>query len=169
MYSVIGPDGQTYGPVDFDTLKMWCQEGRVTSDSRIVDPIDGVTKRAADLPEVAQHIRPPVAPTAVKTANYNNFRMPDMSMPMSPYPHPTYYAGPAKSKLLAILLAFFLGALGIHRFYMGHIGTGLAMLLLTVLTAGWLGIVSVVWALVDIVLIATGSLRDSNNRPLTWP
>ena len=39
MYSVIGSDGQTYGPADFDTLKAWCQEGRIHADTRIIDPM----------------------------------------------------------------------------------------------------------------------------------
>lgn len=171
MYSVIGTDGQTYGPVELETLKYWCLEGRVTSETRIVDPIDGITKRAADLPEVNQHLRPPVTPTAVRTPSYTNFEIPNYnySLPTSPYPHPTFYATPAKSKLVAILLAFFLGALGVHRFYLGHIGTGLAMLLITVLSLGSLAFITGIWAIVDIVLISTGAIPDAQRRPLTWP
>jgi len=52
------------------------------------------------------------------------------------------------------LLAFFLGALGIHRFYLGKTGSGIAMLF----TLGGLG----VWALVDFILAAAGSMRDSD-------
>lgn len=50
-----------------------------------------------------------------------------------------------KSRLVVTLLAFFLGGLGVHRFYLGKIGTGIAM----ILTAGGLGI----WALVDFIMI----------------
>ncbi len=52
----------------------------------------------------------------------------------------------------AILLCYFLGVLGIHRFYVGKIGTGILM----ILTFGGFGI----WVIVDMVLIATGSFRD---------
>jgi len=52
----------------------------------------------------------------------------------------------------AILLCFFLGFLGIHRFYVGKIGTGILMLL----TLGGLGI----WNLVDFIIIVTGNFRD---------
>ena len=52
------------------------------------------------------------------------------------------------------LLWFFLGGLGAHRFYMGRIGTGIAMLL----TVGGL----LIWALVDAFLIP-GMLR-ANQR-----
>ncbi|MEN0045942.1 MAG: TM2 domain-containing protein [Bacteroidota bacterium] len=57
----------------------------------------------------------------------------------------------SKSQLVALLLAIFLGALGIHRFYLGYVGIGILQLL----TAGGCGI----WALIDIILIATGNLQ----------
>ncbi len=57
-----------------------------------------------------------------------------------------------------ILLCFFLGALGIHRFYVGKIGTGILMLI----TFGGFGI----WALVDFILIVTGSFHDKEGLPI---
>lgn len=51
-----------------------------------------------------------------------------------------------------ILLCFFLGYLGVHRFYVGKVGTGILMLI----TFGGFGI----WALIDFVMIVTGSFRD---------
>jgi TM2 domain-containing membrane protein YozV len=55
-----------------------------------------------------------------------------------------------------ILLCFFLGAFGVHRFYVGKIGTGLLMLV----TFGALGI----WTLVDFILIVVGSFKDKQGR-----
>ncbi len=51
-----------------------------------------------------------------------------------------------------VLLCFFFGVLGIHRFYVGKIGTGILMLL----TLGGFGI----WLLIDMIVIACGGFRD---------
>lgn len=58
----------------------------------------------------------------------------------------------------ALLLCFFLGPLGIHRFYVGKIGTGILMLL----TMGGLGI----WTLIDFIMIAVGSFKDKEGNPI---
>jgi TM2 domain-containing membrane protein YozV len=68
--------------------------------------------------------------------------------------------GPVSDKewLVALLLAFFLGFLGVHRFYTGHIGIGIVQLL----TFGGCGI----WALIDFILIVTGSYTDADGLQL---
>ena len=63
-----------------------------------------------------------------------------------------------KSRLVTTLLAFFLGELGIHRFYLGKIGTGILMLL----TGGGLGI----WALIDFIMAIAGVMKDKEGRPI---
>lgn len=54
----------------------------------------------------------------------------------------------------AILLCFFLGMLGVHRFYVGKIGTGILMLI----TFGGLGI----WVLIDFIMIVCGKFKDKD-------
>ena len=63
-----------------------------------------------------------------------------------------------KSRLAAAILAWFLGVLGIHRFYVGKVGTGILM----ILTLGGLGI----WVLIDFIMILVGSFRDKEERYL---
>ena len=63
-----------------------------------------------------------------------------------------------KEWLVALLLSLVLGYLGVDRFYLGHVGLGI----LKLITLGGLGI----WYVVDLILIATGGLRDSNGLPL---
>ena len=57
-----------------------------------------------------------------------------------------------KDFLAMILLCFFLGYLGMHRFYAGKVGTGILMFL----TIGGLGL----WTLIDFLYIVTGNFRD---------
>ncbi len=69
-------------------------------------------------------------------------------------------AAPAEGKswIAALLLCFFFGVFGAHRFYTGHTGLGIAQLL----TLGGCGI----WALVDFILIIVGAFKDSKGNPL---
>lgn len=73
--------------------------------------------------------------------------------PQAPAPE-----GSSKSKVAAILLCFFLGSLGVHRFYVGRVGTGILMLL----TLGGLGL----WTLIDFIVIVCGSFTDSDGKKL---
>ena len=61
-----------------------------------------------------------------------------------------------KSRLATTLFAWFLGGFGAHRFYLGKIGTAIAMLL----TAGGLGI----WALVDFIFAVSGNMKDKEGK-----
>jgi TM2 domain-containing membrane protein YozV len=57
-----------------------------------------------------------------------------------------------------LLLCFFVGFMGVHRFYVGKIGTGLLQLV----TFGGFGI----WALVDFVMIVVGNFEDKDGNPI---
>ncbi len=63
-----------------------------------------------------------------------------------------------KLRLVALLLCFFLGGLGIHRFYVGKIGTGILWLV----TLGFLGIGTIV----DFILILAGAFKDKEGKKL---
>lgn len=59
-----------------------------------------------------------------------------------------------KDWLVTLLLSLFLGSLGVHRFYVGKIGTGILQLI----TLGGCGI----WTLIDLIMIVTGSFKDKD-------
>jgi TM2 domain-containing membrane protein YozV len=64
-----------------------------------------------------------------------------------------------KRILPTAFLCFFLGFLGVHRFYVGKSGTGILQLL----TGGGLGI----WALIDLIMIVVGSFTDGDGNKIT--
>ena len=69
----------------------------------------------------------------------------------------------AKSKLAAGLLGIFLGGFGIHRFYLGYVGIGIAQIAVTLVTCGAGGI----WGFIEGILILTGSINtDAKGQPL---
>ena len=76
----------------------------------------------------------------------------------------------AKSKLAAGLLAIFLGALGIHNFYLGYTNKAVTQLLLgTVgsLAFGLGPVISGIWGLVEGIYILTGKIdKDAEGHPL---
>lgn len=65
-----------------------------------------------------------------------------------------------KSRLVALLLCWFLGWAGAHRFYAGKVGTAIAM----ICTFGGFGI----WVLIDMIMIILGAFRDKQGRVLFY-
>lgn len=73
---------------------------------------------------------------------------------------------PLKSKMTAGLLGIFLGSIGVHRFYLGYPGIGIAQIVVTFVTCG----LGAFWGLIEGILILTGSpsfSTDAEGRPLT--
>jgi TM2 domain-containing membrane protein YozV len=73
--------------------------------------------------------------------------------------------------MAAGLLGIFLGALGIHRFYLGYTGIGAIQLVMTLvlswITCGATAIGAEIWGLIEGILILSGSIdRDAQGRPL---
>ena len=88
----------------------------------------------------------PNAPATIGTGGY------------SAPPAPIRESGGDRNKLVAALLAFFIGPIGVHRFYLGRIGSGIAMLVLSCTVIGL--IVTVPWAIIDMIRYLVMSDRE---------
>ncbi|WP_175950768.1 TM2 domain-containing protein [Burkholderia sp. BCC0405] len=62
--------------------------------------------------------------------------------------------------IVVLLLCIFLGTLGVHRFYVGKIATGLLQLV----TLGGLGL----WTIVDFLMIVMGKFKDKGGNRIAW-
>jgi len=80
-----------------------------------------------------------------------------MAQPGQQMPQPPQGTG-GKDWVTTLLLAILLGSLGVDRFYLGYTGLGI----LKLLTCGGFGI----WAIIDIILIATGKMKDAQGNEL---
>jgi len=85
--------------------------------------------------------------------------IPVAAQPMpAAYPYAQPVSGTTyKSRTTYIVLGIFLGALGIHNFYAGYTGRAVGQLCLTVLTLGILGMVSWIWAIIEICIVEKDS------------
>ncbi|MBS5722438.1 MAG: TM2 domain-containing protein [Actinomyces sp.] len=78
-----------------------------------------------------------------------------------------FAAGAPKQWIVAVLLAFFLGTLGIHNFYLGYTTKGVIQLVLTITVIGIF--VSGPWALIDFIMLIMRSgsyATDAQGQPL---
>jgi len=181
-YFLIASDGQHYGPADVDTLVAWAREGRLVEASLLEERGSGRQLHAGDLTAVRSVLRQPSVSDAVviernDAPNWRN--APTMARdaapqaeaphgaPPPPPPPPTMgYAGrytyPRKSRIVAGLLGIFLGAFGVHRFYLGYIWVGLIQLTATILSCG----IASVWGLVEGIICLAGGMTDADGREL---
>ncbi|KAL0227055.1 hypothetical protein P9112_014379 [Eukaryota sp. TZLM1-RC] len=70
------------------------------------------------------------------------------------------YQTPPKSRIVYIILALFFGLLGVHNFYVGRVGAGVAQLLITIFI-GWLVVPLVavfIWVIVEICAVTSDGI-----------
>ena len=72
--------------------------------------------------------------------------------------------GTSKSKILAALLAFFLGCYGIDQFYLGFTKNAIIRIIVTIVTCSVGG---VIWGIIDCIRITTGAIKvDAHGNPI---
>lgn len=119
------------------------------NDENQVPVVDEVAPEAA--PEVEPVVaaeaapEPPVAPVVPPAP------------PIPPAPAPYAAPKPAKDKTIAGILGILLGSLGIHKFYLGQNTAGIIMLLVSIISAGFLAPVMSIIGLVEGILYLTKS------------
>lgn len=73
-----------------------------------------------------------------------------------------------KSKIAAGVLALVFGGMGVHNFYLGYTGKGVAQLLISLISLGTLSFISGIWGFIEGIMILCGSIRtDAKGNPLT--
>jgi hypothetical protein len=162
-------DGQTYGPVTRQELDEWANEGRLTGEAQVLREGSDQWQWATDVyPQLAQ-----AQPVGASGGSDNPFAFIDSGGGGGGAVAGGYSGGAAssryggqqsdKSKIAAGLLGIFLGAYGIHRFYLGFAGIGVLQLVLTLVTCGVAGL----WGFIEGIMILTGSMnRDAQGRIL---
>ena len=87
---------------------------------------------------------------------------PQVPPPPRPTPPPsqpaTQTSGDKRSRIVAIILAFFLGGLGVHKFYLRQVGWGILYLVLC-----W-SYLSLVASIVDIIILAVMSDEEFDRK-----
>ena len=140
MYKIIGGDRHPYGPVSIEQLRQWIAEGRANAQTfaQAVRALDW--QPLGTLPEFAGGFPPPTTPPMLVQDDLR------------------------KSKLVAGLLRVLIGYLGIHRFYLGYVGIGVAQIVVTLCTCGLGGL----WGFIEGILILVGSAitTDAEGCPL---
>ena len=144
-YKIIGADGQQYGPSTTAQIREWIAAGRANAQTMaqlLPDGHQGSTdwKPLASFPEFADLASPAAAPPV------------------------THAYDPRKSKLVAGLVGIFLGGFGVHRFYLGYTGIGIAQIIVTIFTCG----TGALWGLIEGILILAGSTitTDADGKTL---
>jgi len=115
MYKIIGTDGRQYGPISAEQIRQWLAQNRVNAQTMVQPEGSLDWKALGALPEFGSDFRTP--PPAM-VSSYSNPR--------------------ASNKIGAGICGILLGSLGIHKFILGYTGAGLIMLLVSLLSCGFL-------------------------------
>jgi TM2 domain-containing membrane protein YozV len=146
--SAVSMPAQQYAPVQYAPVVQQPAPVQGYQPSRYSGPL-GLSQAAASAPaQVPSAALNPPQPAAPAPYAY--------AAPVFASAAPVY-ASTHKSRTSYIVLGIFLGALGVHNFYAGYTGRAVGQLCLTVLTLGYLGVVSWIWAIIEICIVEKDS------------
>jgi TM2 domain-containing membrane protein YozV len=157
-------DGETYGPIPRAELDEWHEEGRISAECQLLkdgtDQWQWASDIYSDLEEESGE-----APSEEDSpfGGFGGATSTPSATTTSTASKSTKSSGSTgevgdKSKLVAGLLALFLGNVGVHRFYLGYTGMGVAMLC----TCGGCGF----WSLIEAIMIFTGKFNEDASGKL---
>lgn len=167
-------DGKQFGPHTEEELRQMLAEGKLGSGEMIWKAglpswVPAHTVFAPPLPAGGPPPPPPAGAGSLQPQYAPQQGQPQYAPQQAQpqyAPQQQYGAAPArKERLPYILLGVFLGVLGVHNFYAGYTGRGLAQLLITLL-AGWLvlPVLAVwVWTIVEVVTVT----QDAKGVPFS--
>jgi TM2 domain-containing membrane protein YozV len=138
MFRMIGADGHQYGPVSVEQLRQWIAEGRASAHTLVQAEGSVEWKPLASCSEFSPPLASPVPPVLATPRR--------------------------RSRIAAGLLGILLGGFGVHRFYLGYIGVGVAQIIVTVCTCG----IGQLWGFIEGILILAGGAitTDARGEPL---
>lgn len=121
-------------------------------------PAVNVTPAAAPAPQqVPVGASVQAAPAQPSVAGVNTATQVPVQPMQTTFSHPY----PPKSRITYVLLGLFLGCLGIHNFYAKRSGCGITQLLISVLSIGYLAVISGLWSFIEILIVD----KDGNGVP----
>lgn len=126
------------GPIDEATIR-----GLLTSEQISIDTLVWTTGMSSWVPLQQSSLGAglPTPPSAVPS-----------------YPMPVQGNQNAKDRVAYILLAVFIGHLGIHNFFAGYTSRGVIQLVITIVTCGLGGIATWIWAIIEAITVT----KDAN-------
>ena len=179
MYYYVNRGGMQLGPYDEPTLRAMLAQGQLWPQDLVMPQGGGGWQPLSTVLGGATTYAQPGNPNAASP--YGPYPPPGAAYGQMPYAAPgqpvqqappvfvpvgtgPIVMAPPKSRIAYILLGLFLGGLGIHNFYAGYAGRGVAQLLITLLT-GWLIVplfVVGLWVLIEIIVVS----QDAYGRPM---
>ena len=126
------------GPIDEATIR-----GLLTSGQISIDTLVWTTGMSSWVPLQQSSLGAglPTPPSAVPS-----------------YPMPVQGTQIANDRVAYILLAVFIGHLGIHNFFAGYTSRGVIQLVITIVTCGIGGIATWIWAIIEAITVT----KDAN-------